>query len=64
MEGSPEFRIMKDKWTAISVDNMRYVLHQRKHVIVFVADMFLLRTTKCVFSAVCMWTLNKRDTKC
>lgn len=23
MEGSPEFKILKDKWTAISVDNKR-----------------------------------------
>lgn len=26
MEGSPEFKILKDKWTAISVDNKRCLI--------------------------------------
>lgn len=26
MEGSPEFKILNDKWTAISVDNKRCLM--------------------------------------
>lgn len=26
MEGSPEFKILEDKWTAISVDNKRCLI--------------------------------------
>lgn len=26
MEGSPEFKILKDKWTAVSVDNKRCLI--------------------------------------
>ncbi|XP_028283032.1 methionine aminopeptidase 1D, mitochondrial isoform X3 [Parambassis ranga] len=36
MEGSPEFRIMKDKWTAISVDDMRSA--QFEHTVVITSD--------------------------
>lgn len=28
MEGSAEFRILKDKWTAVSVDDKRYTVHK------------------------------------
>lgn len=28
MEGSGEFRILKDKWTAVSVDDKRYTVHK------------------------------------
>ncbi|KAM6268938.1 methionine aminopeptidase 1D, mitochondrial isoform 1-T1 [Porphyrio hochstetteri] len=36
MEGSPEFRILKDKWTAISVDNKRSA--QFEHTIVITSE--------------------------
>ncbi|XP_065493376.1 methionine aminopeptidase 1D, mitochondrial isoform X2 [Caloenas nicobarica] len=36
MEGSPEFKILKDKWTAISVDNKRSA--QFEHTIVITSE--------------------------
>lgn len=36
MEGSGEFRILKDKWTAVSVDDKRSA--QFEHTVVITAD--------------------------
>lgn len=32
MEGSAEFRILKDKWTAVSADDQRYVVDNQKYI--------------------------------
>lgn len=38
MEGSVEFKILKDKWTAVSADDKRYVEDNQKYLsCVFVA---------------------------
>lgn len=31
MEGSAEFRILKDKWTAVSADDKRWVVDDQKY---------------------------------
>ncbi|NWX34992.1 MAP12 aminopeptidase, partial [Notiomystis cincta] len=36
MEGSPEFKILEDKWTAISVDNKRSA--QFEHTLVITSE--------------------------
>lgn len=32
MEGSTEFRILKDRWTAVSADDKRYVVENQKYI--------------------------------
>lgn len=33
MEGSPEFRILRDKWTAVSADDKRYVVSKQEYLV-------------------------------
>ena len=33
MEGSAEYRILRDKWTAVSADDKRYVVDNQEHLV-------------------------------
>lgn len=67
MEGSAEFRILKDKWTAVTADDKRFVLDKHKCLVFSQTKWILMRhqvkahitTHSCFYMTVCVWILTE-----